>query len=78
MFKKKQRRCGKSFPARQTAEVSQSPGETVEPVELRKKFFERYTDRDEWQAAPDELKTLLLVQFGLLEDGSCCAEVTVL
>ena len=43
--------------AGQMVEVSQYPGdtvETVETVELRKKFFERYTDRDECQAALHE------------------------
>ena len=38
-------------PARQVVEVSQFPGDTVETVELRKKFFEENIDRDECQAA---------------------------
>ena len=43
--------------AGQMVEVSQHLGDTVETVELRKKFFERYTSRN-------ELITLISAQFG--------------
>ena len=43
------------MPAWQVVEVPQHAGDTVETVELRKKFFEKYTDRDECQASLNEL-----------------------
>ena len=51
-------------PAGQMVEVSQYPGDTVETVELRKNLFESCTDRDECQAAFNELTTLMSAQCG--------------
>ena len=39
------------------------PGNTVETVELRKKFSETYTDRDECQAPLNQLRTPISAQF---------------
>ena len=54
-------------PVEQMAEVSQYPGDTVEAVELRKMCFERYTAWDAFQAAFNEVKTLISVECGLVE-----------
>ena len=40
--------------------MSQYPGDAAEAVELRMRFFERYTDSHACQAAPQLLKTLML------------------
>ena len=45
-------------------EESKYPGDTVVAVELRMKFFFWYTDRNECQAAVNELRAPFSAQFG--------------